>query len=84
MDGRGAAQWLSRREPEAVGGRGSRRAGGWIFARFIEIGSCTILAREVEAKGLRTSRGNWIDKKYLYRMLSNRAYIGEAVHKGES
>jgi DNA invertase Pin-like site-specific DNA recombinase len=56
----------------------------WIFARFIEIGSCTILAQEVEAKGLRTSRGNRIDKKYLYRMLSNRAYIGEAVHKGES
>ena len=23
-------------------------------------------------------------KKYIYRMLSNRAYIGEAVHKGES
>ncbi len=45
----------------------------WIFARFLEIGSCTILAKEVEAKGLRTSRGNRIDKKYLYRMLSNRA-----------
>lgn len=56
----------------------------WIFARFIEIGSCTVLAQEVEAKGLRTSRGNRIDKKYLYRMLSNRAYIGEAVHKGDS
>lgn len=51
----------------------------WVFARFTEIGSGTILAREVEAKGLRTSRGNRIDKKYLYRMLSNRAYIGEAV-----
>jgi site-specific DNA recombinase len=56
----------------------------WIFARFLEIGSCTILAQEVDAKGLRTSRGNRIDKKYLYRMLSNRAYIGEAVHKGTS
>ncbi|MGR3320945.1 MAG: recombinase zinc beta ribbon domain-containing protein, partial [Pseudooceanicola sp.] len=29
-------------------------------------------------------RGYRIDKKYLYRMLNNRAYIGEAVHKGES
>lgn len=56
----------------------------WIFARFLEIGSCTILADEVDARGLRTPRGNRIDKKYLYRMLSNRAYIGEAVHKGES
>lgn len=56
----------------------------WIFARFLEIGSCTIMAREVEEKGLRTSRGNRIDKKYLYRMLSNRTYIGEAVHRGAS
>jgi hypothetical protein len=56
----------------------------WIFARFLEIGSCTELAREVGARGIRTPRGNKIDKKYIYRMLSNRAYIGEAVHKGES
>ena len=56
----------------------------WIFARFLEIGSCTELAREVGARGIRTPRGNWIDKKYIYRMLSNRAYIGEAVHKGDS
>ncbi|ADE86449.1 recombinase family protein [Rhodobacter capsulatus] len=56
----------------------------WIFSRFIEIGSCTLLAREVGARGLCTPRGNRIDKKYLYRMLSNRAYIGEAVHKGDS
>jgi site-specific DNA recombinase len=41
----------------------------WIFAGFLEIGSCAILAKEVEARGLRTSRGNRIDKKYLYRML---------------
>jgi len=56
----------------------------WIFARFLEIGSCTVLAREVAARGLGTPRGNRIDKKYLYRMLSNRAYLGEADHKGES
>ncbi|HBS48619.1 MAG TPA: resolvase [Rhodobacteraceae bacterium] len=56
----------------------------WIFAQFIEIGSGTELAREVEKRGLRTPRGNRIDKKFLYRMLNNRAYIGEAVHKGQS
>jgi site-specific DNA recombinase len=56
----------------------------WIFARFIEIGSCTVLAREVGARGLGTPRGNRIDKTYLYRMLSNRTYLGEAVHKGDS
>ncbi|MGI3212732.1 recombinase family protein [Roseovarius tibetensis] len=38
----------------------------------------------LEKRGIRTPRGNRIDKKYLYRMLNNRAYIGEAVHKGES
>ncbi|WP_348640577.1 recombinase family protein [Chelativorans sp. Marseille-P2723] len=56
----------------------------WIFARFIKIGSATDLAREIASKGLRTPRGNRIDKTYLYRMLNNRAYIGEAVHKGNS
>jgi len=56
----------------------------WIFARFLEIGSGTELAREVAKRDIRRPRGNRIDKKYLYRMLNNRAYIGEAVHKGES
>ncbi len=56
----------------------------WIYDRFLEIGSCTELAREVGTRNLRTPRGNRIDKKYIYRMLSNRAYIGEAVHKGAS
>lgn len=56
----------------------------WIFARFLEVGSATIMARELDARVIRTPKGNRIDKKYLYRMLSNRAYIGEAVHKGDS
>ncbi len=56
----------------------------WMFARFLEIGSATELAREVAKRNLRTPKGNRIDKKYLYRLLNNRAYIGEAVHKGQS
>jgi hypothetical protein len=56
----------------------------WVFARFIEIGSGTVLAKELDERGVRSPKGNRIDKKYLYRMLNNRAYIGEAVHKGES
>ena len=56
----------------------------WIFARFLEIGSATELAREVAKRGIGTPKGNRIDKKYLYRLLNNRAYIGEAVHKGQS
>ena len=54
----------------------------WIFTRFLEIGSATELAREVAKRGIRTPRGNAMSKNFLYRMLNNRAYIGEAVHKG--
>ena len=54
----------------------------WIFARFIAIGSGTELAREANQRGLVTRRGHPVDKKFIYRMLNNRAYIGEAVHKG--
>ncbi|MCT8329359.1 recombinase family protein [Albidovulum sediminis] len=56
----------------------------WVFARFLEIGSGTVLARELADRGVTTRHGHRIDKKFIYRMLSNRAYIGEAVYKGES
>jgi len=56
----------------------------WVFARFIEIGSGTELARELDARGVTTTRGHRIDKKFIYRLLNNRVYIGEAVHKGNS
>jgi len=56
----------------------------WAFERFIKIGSGTELARDTAAKGLLTPKGNPMDKKFIYRMLNNRAYIGEAVHKGDS
>jgi len=54
----------------------------WIFSRFLEIGSATKLAQEAAKRGIRTPRGNPMSKNFLYRMLNNRAYIGEAVHKG--
>ena len=56
----------------------------WVFDRFIEIGSGTLLAHELAERGVTTSRGHRIDKKFIYRMLNNRVYIGEAVHKGTS
>ena len=56
----------------------------WVFARFVEIGSGTVLTQELAARGVTTARGHRIDKKFVYRMLNNRAYIGEAVHKGAS
>ncbi len=56
----------------------------WVFARFIDIGSGTELARELAERGVTSARGHRIDKKFIYRMLNNRVYIGEAVHKGTS
>ena len=55
-----------------------------IFERFVEIGSATVLANALRSEGVTTKRGSPIDKKYLYRLLNNSAYIGEAVHKGVS
>ena len=68
-----------------IGGGGERAERvRWIFTRFLEIGSTTELAREALARGIRNRNGNRMDKKYIYRLLGNRAYIGEAVHKGKS
>ncbi|MCF3935347.1 recombinase family protein [Acuticoccus sp. M5D2P5] len=55
-----------------------------IFERFVEVGSATLLAKALRKEGVTTKRGSPIDKKYLYRLLNNSAYIGEAVHKGVS
>jgi DNA invertase Pin-like site-specific DNA recombinase len=52
-----------------------------IFERFAKIGSATKLVAEFRAKGLTGKRGKLIDKGYLYKLLSNRVYIGQAVHK---
>jgi len=53
-----------------------------IFERFVELGSATVLARELRRDGYRNKQGKLIDKGYLYRLLKNRVYCGEAVHKG--
>jgi site-specific DNA recombinase len=53
-----------------------------IFERFVATGSATVLARELRLEGVRTQRGSPVEKKLLYRLLSNRVYLGEAVHKG--
>jgi len=55
-----------------------------IFERFVQVGSATTLARALAAEGIRTSRGRPMDKGYLYRLLNNRVYLGEAVHKGSA
>ncbi len=55
-----------------------------IFERFAQIGSATTLVRALVAEGVRNKRGKPIDKGYLYKLISNRVYLGEAVHKGTS
>ena len=55
-----------------------------IFERFVELGSATVLARELRRDGFRNKQDTLIDKGYLYRLLNNRVYRGEAVHKGKA
>ncbi|NJL07884.1 MAG: recombinase family protein [Methylacidiphilales bacterium] len=53
-----------------------------IFERFVAIGSATTLAKALVAEGVRNKRGKPIDKGFLYKLINNRVYLGEAVHKG--
>jgi site-specific DNA recombinase len=53
-----------------------------IFERFVQVGSATALARTLVTERVTTKRGKLIDKGSLYKLLGNRVYVGEAVHKG--
>ncbi len=63
-----------------------------IFSRFLQLGSATELARELRKAGHSTKSwvtqdgrhrpGKPIDKGAIYKILGNRIYLGEAVHKG--
>jgi DNA invertase Pin-like site-specific DNA recombinase len=65
-----------------------------IFRRFLDLGSALLLIRELNAEGHRTKswttqagtfrKGRPFDKGTLYKILRNRTYLGEAVHKGQS
>jgi site-specific DNA recombinase len=55
-----------------------------IFRRFVQLKSATLLARELVAAGATNRYGHLLDKGVLYRLLNNRVYIGDAVHKGTS
>ena len=66
-----------------------------IFQRFMEMGSGTLLVQELNEAGYRTKSwtskstntfhpGRPFDKGVLYRLLNNRVYLGEAVHKGNA
>jgi DNA invertase Pin-like site-specific DNA recombinase len=55
-----------------------------IFERFVALGSASTLARTLQAEGVTNKRGRIIDKGFIYKLISNRVYLGEAVHKGTS
>lgn len=55
-----------------------------IFRRFVQLKSATLLARELVAASVTNRYGHLLDKGVLYKLLNNRVYIGEAVHKGTS
>jgi site-specific DNA recombinase len=55
-----------------------------IFERFTKIGSATTLVSALRAEGITGKRGKLVDKGYLYKLLNNRVYVGQAVHKGIS
>ena len=46
------------------------------------MGSATALTRSLIAEGVTTRRGKPADKGFLYKLLNNRVYVGDAVHKG--
>jgi site-specific DNA recombinase len=56
----------------------------FIFERFARIGSVTKLIPILAAEGIKAKRGKPVEKGYLYRIISNPVYVGEAVHKGTS
>jgi site-specific DNA recombinase len=62
-----------------------------VFDRFAKTGSALAVARELNAAGQVTKRrvcsngprgGNPWTKGAIYKILANRVYVGEAVHKG--
>ncbi len=55
-----------------------------VFEGFAEIGSATRLLPILRAEGLVTKTGRPFDKGAVYKLLVNRTFLGEAVHKGTS
>jgi len=53
-----------------------------IFERFADLRSGLKLIRELQQEGVLTKSGKPIDKGYLYKLLNNRTYLGDAPHKG--
>jgi hypothetical protein len=55
-----------------------------IFQGFAELESCMKLVHALRVEGATTKRGKPLNKNDVYRILTNRVFLGEAVHKGNS
>ena len=55
-----------------------------IFDDFVTVRSATLMAKTYGAEGVVTKGGKPFTKQTLYKMLHNRMYLGEIVHKGHS
>jgi DNA invertase Pin-like site-specific DNA recombinase len=49
-----------------------------IFERFVRLGSATQLVAELASDGVQHKRGKPIDKGFVYKLLNNRLYLGDA------
>jgi DNA invertase Pin-like site-specific DNA recombinase len=56
----------------------------YIFDQFAQCGSATVMLRDLRNRGITTKQGGVITKGFLHRLMNNRVYLGEAVHKGTS
>ena len=94
MDGWHAAARLRRRDRKLIVNQAEAELVRLIFNRFLRVGSATKLGHELRRAGHTTKSwttqdgksrpGKPIDKGALYKILNNRVYLGEAVHKGTS
>ena len=53
-----------------------------IFERFAKCRSALTVVRELAAEGFVNKYGQKLDKGRIYKLLHNRVYVGDAVHKG--
>ena len=56
----------------------------FMFERFARLGSVTKLLPILAAEGIKAKSGKPVEKGYLYRIITNPVYVGEARHKGTS
>jgi hypothetical protein len=54
-----------------------------VFEEFVQERSTTTMIRKLTADGLLTNTGRRFCKQTIYKILHNRMYLGEILHKGK-